>query len=716
MPSPFPVLNNKPIDQWKVTELKDELRRRRLPIKGLKDDLVRRLDEALRTEMEATKEEEEEEEEEIGNGFDTDSSLQGNANQEEAPPSQEIYTEVVAHTTVETNAGAKTVGTIDSIPDVNEGIKFQDEYTTPARGSHKAAVETVGGTTLEDSVTQSVILDDYTTRDSVIPEEEHKDSKIPKEEHKVSIIPEEEHKVSIIPEEEHKDSKIPKEEHKDSIIPEKEHKDPMIPKEEHKDTKLPDEDVKPSMSESKNQVSEVSPDLGFQVKNESISTDSISIIEKSKLKDNLNADNFDLELEVVKPEMVQPSSSIPLLGGDLQQPDDNKELVKNQVSLEEIDYKCTTNVDSTKKEDSADGGSPEKLNLDRSSGDESMEEDVTESKQIESNIKPHELDKMIDVSGGHDAKLKIHSDAATSGFPPEKREVLLEEKTRPAASTEKRKIEAECAATEAVGNNETFKRQRRWNSENVKVPEQQTTSAGGSIAPKDVFQPTPKRSFTRSDSALSVDSPKERIVPPSQKTATTTLRIDRFVRPFTLKAVQELLGKTGSVCSFWMDHIKTHCYVTYSSVEEAVATRNAVYDLQWPPNGGNHLLADFVDPQEVKLRLDAPLQSPAPVSPSPTTPKVSPFQQTPSNQTIPRQNAPRQQLPPPPLPPPPPLSNLPSMREKLPPPPPKKAEPPALTLDDLFKKTKASPRIYYLPLSEEQVATKVASQSKSSRE
>jgi hypothetical protein len=51
-------------------------------------------------------------------------------------------------------------------------------------------------------------------------------------------------------------------------------------------------------------------------------------------------------------------------------------------------------------------------------------------------------------------------------------------------------------------------------------------------------------------------------VPPSQKPATTSLRIDRFVRPFTLRAVQELLGKTGSVCSFWMDHIKTHCYVT----------------------------------------------------------------------------------------------------------------------------------------------------------
>jgi apoptotic chromatin condensation inducer in the nucleus len=121
-----------------------------------------------------------------------------------------------------------------------------------------------------------------------------------------------------------------------------------------------------------------------------------------------------------------------------------------------------------------------------------------------------------------------------------------------------------------------------------------------SEAPKDVFQPALKRSFGRSDSTASGDSPKERIgesvsllilfslclylclineycefklfflicvlVPPSQKPVTTSLRIDKFVRPFTLKAVQELLGKTGSVQSFWMDHIKTHCYVTVCSL------------------------------------------------------------------------------------------------------------------------------------------------------
>ncbi|KAJ0450349.1 putative acinus, RNA recognition [Helianthus annuus] len=53
-------------------------------------------------------------------------------------------------------------------------------------------------------------------------------------------------------------------------------------------------------------------------------------------------------------------------------------------------------------------------------------------------------------------------------------------------------------------------------------------------------------------------------IPSSSKAPTTSLRIDNFLRPFTLKAVQEFLGKTGTVVSFWMDQIKTHCYVTVS--------------------------------------------------------------------------------------------------------------------------------------------------------
>ncbi|KAI3499817.1 hypothetical protein L1887_35629 [Cichorium endivia] len=48
-----------------------------------------------------------------------------------------------------------------------------------------------------------------------------------------------------------------------------------------------------------------------------------------------------------------------------------------------------------------------------------------------------------------------------------------------------------------------------------------------------------KNSFSRSDSSVSREEAKERVVPPSSKPATTSLRIDRFLRPFTLKAIQE---------------------------------------------------------------------------------------------------------------------------------------------------------------------------------
>lgn len=61
--SSYPVLDNRPIDQWKVTELKEELKRRKLITRGLKEELVRRLDEALRNENESAKEN-------VDNGFD----------------------------------------------------------------------------------------------------------------------------------------------------------------------------------------------------------------------------------------------------------------------------------------------------------------------------------------------------------------------------------------------------------------------------------------------------------------------------------------------------------------------------------------------------------------------------------------------------------------------------------------------------------------------
>lgn len=52
------------------------------------------------------------------------------------------------------------------------------------------------------------------------------------------------------------------------------------------------------------------------------------------------------------------------------------------------------------------------------------------------------------------------------------------------------------------------------------------------------------------------------VVPPPPEEPTTALLIRNFVRPFTLKAVKDLLSETGNVKQFWMNDIKTHCYVS----------------------------------------------------------------------------------------------------------------------------------------------------------
>nr|DAD21879.1 TPA_asm: hypothetical protein HUJ06_023342 [Nelumbo nucifera] len=398
---------------------------------------------------------------------------------------------------------------------------------------------------------------------------------------------------------------------------------------------------------------------------------------------------------------VQTISDVHPTGGDLH-PLGDQEPCENRGPIEDIDDTNAPNLDLGKKNDGADAGSSEKLNLERSSGGDSMEDDTLESKQIDSNQNSDGVGDRNELTVNEENVI----DVVGAGFSSEKKESPAENKIASAVPGEKRKVE-----DKDVGNNEPPKRQRRWNSESIKVPEVQTSNlTSSSTTPKDALQPTiPKRNFIRSDSTLSEEASKERVVPPSPKPPTTSLRIDRFLRPFTLRAAQELLAKTGNVCSFWMDHIKTHCYVTYSSVEEAIETRNALYNLQWPSNGGRLLVAEFVDPQEVKMRVEAPPESPAASASTNATAPTSPTLQP---QPSPHQQNLRRQLPPPPLPPPPPITDPSTIRERLPLPPPpplpKKPDPPIVTLDDLFRKTRATPRIYYLPLSEEQVAAKVA--------
>jgi hypothetical protein len=54
---------------------------------------------------------------------------------------------------------------------------------------------------------------------------------------------------------------------------------------------------------------------------------------------------------------------------------------------------------------------------------------------------------------------------------------------------------------------------------------------------------------------------ENRIVPKSSKPESKCLLITNLQRPFSNSILNELLSKTGQIKRFWLDLIKTHCYV-----------------------------------------------------------------------------------------------------------------------------------------------------------
>ncbi|KAL0698558.1 hypothetical protein Bca4012_054680 [Brassica carinata] len=631
--SPFPILDNRPIDKWKVTELKEELKRRRLTTQGLKVDLVRRLDDALRAEQQE---------------------------------SQSLNTAALANQQAQIAHAAQVSFTPDRMPATPValvGAAFSIDTTTPSAAETTPAPAVVETTTTDASAAIEMTPPPVVSKPEVnagdlddVRGVAGLDSSVVDN---VKLL--EPQKADV---EDRVGSGVTA---TDAVIADEASNEQSIQKSDAEmENKAQPTDSELGKAATFNQVSVA----GYEVKSDCISTDSVPNNEKM---DNEIADDVKLAQNVSKSQEASTvvGDSHPM---DVEKPHEQKMSVGDAANAADM-TKGNNNI--------SDAGDSEKLNLDRSSGDESME-DEPETKQTES-VTSHEVvdksEKNVILTDKEQRRADDIMDAGKGEAP--------EKKSHPLVASDKRKLPGN-DDQEAVGNNEPVKRQRRWNSGSVKVPEAQATNT---VTPTTTPTSTGlKRDFSRSDSSVSENGPKERVVPPSSKEPTDSLRIDRFLRPFTLKAVQELLGKTGNVTSFWMDSIKTHCYVSYSSVEEATATREAVYNLQWPPNGGRLLTAEFVGSEEVKAKLEPPL-------PPPPQAKPQPQGQAPSR---PPTTA---------LPPPPPLAKAPPVIERLPPPPPlvpEEQEPPIVTLDDLFKKTKAIPRIYYLPLSEDQVAAKVA--------
>ncbi|XP_036407628.1 apoptotic chromatin condensation inducer 1b [Megalops cyprinoides] len=125
---------------------------------------------------------------------------------------------------------------------------------------------------------------------------------------------------------------------------------------------------------------------------------------------------------------------------------------------------------------------------------------------------------------------------------------------------------------------------------------------GKKVTPSDTLV---RRSISQQKAGVSVtiDDPVRTAKQPSppRGKVTNIVHVCHLVRPFTLGQLKELLNRTGTVLEegFWIDKIKSHCYVTYSTTEEAVATRNALHGVKWPQSNPKVLSVDFCEQDEL---------------------------------------------------------------------------------------------------------------------
>lgn len=233
------------------------------------------------------------------------------------------------------------------------------------------------------------------------------------------------------------------------------------------------------------------------------------------------------------------------------------------------------------------------------------------------------------------------------------------------------------------------------------------------------------------DEPVRVKDATTALEPPSK-----ILYIRGLTRPFTLPLLKELLSRYGSLVDgeFWLDKIKSQCFATYQTLEDAQNARENLDGCRWPSTNPKTLSVRFARQEEFEFSKTTDL-SPDQMSigamdtamnriiqektPNLNKPTINLNNENKLNNkkissTKPSTDIREWDLP-----------KLQQEKEKSPvqrqvieestvkPP-----EQPAKGLDDYFRKTKAKPCIYWLPLTEEQIVerTQRAEQRKAERD
>ena len=90
----------------------------------------------------------------------------------------------------------------------------------------------------------------------------------------------------------------------------------------------------------------------------------------------------------------------------------------------------------------------------------------------------------------------------------------------------------------------------------------------------------------------------------SKSNQTRCVKISNLRRPLRVEALKELISATAEIEYFWIDDIKSHCYIETHSSCEASATLSALNSFTWPPETGAPLKVELVSEAECKQHGD----------------------------------------------------------------------------------------------------------------
>lgn len=202
-----------------------------------------------------------------------------------------------------------------------------------------------------------------------------------------------------------------------------------------------------------------------------------------------------------------------------------------------------------------------------------------------------------------------------------------------------------------------------------------TTMQSSAPAPAPVPVPT---SPTKRKRHITAEPPSERALPLAIHPPSSCLYISNLIRPLTILQVRSTLEKFGTVTRLWLDNIKSHAYVMFESIDEAIKAREALQGTKFPLETGREIHLEYIPSDRLNELIEHEEWSQRDGIKVELDVKGLEFR---SNKASGRN------FPPPMAPP--------SHNVKV------------LSLDELFSKTATKPSLYFKPVSEDEAAKRL---------